>query len=95
MSGGSMNYIYSRLEQDAIFTQSTPERRAFAKHIGKVVKALKDIEWVDSWDCAPGDEDEAIRDCLAPGDTLRAAVEMAEEAMAAVQAEIERAKHNL
>jgi hypothetical protein len=29
MSGGSMNYVYSRLDYDATFHTNTPERRAF------------------------------------------------------------------
>ena len=28
MSGGSMNYLYSRIEYDATFRTDTPERRA-------------------------------------------------------------------
>jgi hypothetical protein len=59
-----MNYLYSKLEYDAEFSTDTPERLAFAKHIEKVAKALHDIEWVDSSDYGPGDENEAIRDCL-------------------------------
>jgi hypothetical protein len=37
MSGGSMNYLYSRLEY-AEFTADTPERRAFAQHLKLVAK---------------------------------------------------------
>jgi hypothetical protein len=92
MSGGSMNHIYSRLEAEAVFDADTPERRAFAKHLVKVVRALKAIEFVDSGDCSAGDEECAIRDCLGKGDILRSAVEMAEGTMAQLQAEIRRAK---
>ena len=62
MSGGSMNYLYSRLEYDANFSQDTPERRAFAKHLKLVAKALHDIEWVESGDYGKGD-DTAARLC--------------------------------
>ena len=63
MSGGSMNYLYSKIEY-ADFPTDTPEREAFAKHLKLVAKALHDIEWVDSADYGPGDENEAIRACL-------------------------------
>jgi hypothetical protein len=92
MSGGSMNYIYSRLEYEANFRQDTPERRAFAKHLELVVKALHDIEWVDSGDYGPGDENAAIRACLGDAVMLATVLEMAKEAVATLQAEINRAE---
>jgi hypothetical protein len=92
MSGGSMNYLYSKLEYDATFNQNTPERRAFAKHLTLVAKALHDIEWVDSGDYGPGDDVAAIRACLGEGRVLEAAIEVAEEAVKVLQVEIERAK---
>jgi hypothetical protein len=64
MSGGSMGYLYRCLEWQAEFAQDTPERIAFARHLELVAKALHDIEWVDSGDYGPGDENEAIRACL-------------------------------
>jgi hypothetical protein len=92
MSGGSMNYIYSKLEYEANFRQDTPERRAFAKHLELVIKALHDIEWVDSGDYRPGDENAAIRACLGDAVMLAAVLEMATEAVATLQAEIDRAE---
>lgn len=92
MSGGSMNYLYSKLEYDATFSLDTPERRAFAKHLQLVAKALHDIEWVDSGDYGPGDDEEAIRACLGEGRVLEAAIEAAEKALRVLQDEIERAK---
>jgi len=89
MSGGSMNYLYSRLEY-AEFTADTPERRAFARHLKLVAKALHDIEWVDSGDFGPGDENEAIRACLGDAVMLATVLEMAKEAVATLQAEIDR-----
>lgn len=91
MSGGSMNYLYSKIEYDATFSQNTPERRAFAKHLVKVAKALHDIEWVDSADYGPGDDTEAIRACLGDALILEAAIEQAEEAVKVLKAEIDRA----
>lgn len=65
MSGGSLNYLSSRIEREAVFHTDTPERKAFAKHLELVCKALHDIEWVDSCDYGPGDENDAIRACFA------------------------------
>lgn len=91
MSGGSMNYLYSRLECDANFSENTPERVAFAKHLAKVVKALHDIEWVDSSDYGPGDENEAIRDCIGDTAILQSVIEQAREAARVLYVELERA----
>lgn len=63
MSGGSMDYLYSRVRY-AEFTTETPERKAFAEHLQLVADALRAIEWVDSGDWGPGDENEPIRACL-------------------------------
>lgn len=87
-----MNYLYSKLEYDATFPVNTPERRAFKSHLVKVAKALHDIEWVDSGDKGPGDENEAIRDCLSQEQMLESAVEMANEALLNLQAELGRVK---
>jgi hypothetical protein len=92
MSGGSMNYLYSKLEYEANFTAETPERRAFAKHLKLVAKALHDIEWVDSSDYGPGDENAAIRACLGDAVMLQTMLEMAKEAVATLQAEIDKAE---
>ena len=81
MSGGSMNYLYSRMSWEAEFTKDTPERKAFGDHLELVIKALHDIEWVDSGDYSPGDENEAIRACLAGGVKMRAAAEEARRAL--------------
>lgn len=65
MSGGSMDYLCHKVE-DAEFDLTTPLRVRFAAHLKLVAKALHDIEWVDSADYGPGDEDEAILACLEP-----------------------------
>lgn len=64
MSGGSMNYIYAKLDSDAIFATDTPERLAFSRHLEKVVRALRDIELVDSADIGEGDENDSIVACV-------------------------------
>lgn len=67
MSGGSMDYLYSRIEDCAVFALNTLERKAFSLHLAHVIKALHDIEWVDSGDSAPGSESAAIYECLVDG----------------------------
>ncbi len=87
-----MNYLYSKLEYEANFVTNTPERLAFKVHLAKVAKALHDIEWVDSGDKGPGDENDAIRACLQADAVLWALVEQAKDVMAAMRVEIERAE---
>lgn len=61
MSGGSYDYIYSRIEDIRIQGQDTdPRRAAFQKLLHLVAKAMHDIEWVDSCDYGPGDDHKAI-----------------------------------
>ena len=91
MSGGSMNYLYSRIEYDAKFLGNTPERKAFRFHLEKVAQALHDIEWVDSGDYGPGDEEAAIRACIGDGAVLDAAIEMAHDAAEVLRIELEKA----
>jgi hypothetical protein len=63
MSGGSYNYVCFRIQEleGEISRQDVDPRRAsFAKLMGLVGRAMKEIEWVDSCDCSPGDEHPAI-----------------------------------
>ena len=69
MSGGSMNYLFSRIEE-AHFAIDTPERKAFKIHLEKVAKACKAIEWVDSGDSSEGAETAAILECIDRQDIL-------------------------
>lgn len=91
MSGGSMDYLYCKVQQ-ASFSKDTPERIAFAKHLQLVADALHAIEWVDSGDFGDGDESEPIRKCLGKTGCLEAAIEEAKKAMGSLQDEIMRAK---
>jgi hypothetical protein len=78
------------LEHNATFSTDTPERKAFKAHLAKVAKALHDIEWVDSCDMGPGDENAAIRACLQPDAVLFTLIEQAKDVMAAIRAEVEK-----
>lgn len=92
MSGGSMNYLYSRIEMDATFSENTPERKAFARHLKLVAKALHDIEWVDSGDCGPGYESDSIRACLSSEFVLETTIADAQVMLEQLRSEIENAK---
>jgi len=89
MSGGSMEYLYARLE-DARFDTYSPERKAFRKHIFLVAEALKSIEWNDSGD---GDDDEVsnIMACISKTDVLEAVLEDARR----VQRELDKILQDL
>lgn len=67
MSGGSLDYAYSRVESavSEIAQRATClEHKAFAKHLFLVARALHDVEWVFSCDFGPGDDLPAIRKVL-------------------------------
>ena len=86
-----MDYLYSKIEWFADFEENTPKRKAFAEHLKLIVKALHDIEWVDSGDYAPGDENEAIMAVLkgvAEMNDLRQAAQQALEALALCQTDV-------
>ena len=58
-----MDYLYMSVRQ-AEFDENTRLRKVFRKHLNLVAEALKDIEWVDSCDKGPGDEEKAILEVL-------------------------------
>lgn len=65
MSGGHYEYAYYRIQELAEAIEPKTElRKAFKEHLLEVAKACHDIEWVDSGDSEPGDEDAAIRKVL-------------------------------
>lgn len=63
MSGGSMNYLYRRIE-DVEFELTTPQRITFKQHLNLVAEACKAVEWVDSGDNSEGSENEFITKCI-------------------------------
>ena len=67
MSGGSLDYIYHKVEDvaDSIENRTDePLYRAFADHLRVVSKALHDIEWEFSGDYGSGDAEESIKKVL-------------------------------
>jgi hypothetical protein len=94
MSGGSYDYAYHKVNDFADqlrrsdHYKTNPRRMAFAILLYKVSEAMKSIEWVDSCDYGPGDEDADINACFQMNSSglladaaiseLEAAIKMAE-----------------
>lgn len=94
MSGGSLDYIYSRVE-DAAWTVAKSQDQlhlAFAKHLFAVAEALRDTEWVLSGDSGPGDDHKAILRVITPQAVLTSLIDNAEKMQAQLQEWIVRAK---
>lgn len=70
MSGGSLDYVYSHVEDAASkirdFNRSTLHL-AFAAHLDKVAAALRAVEWELSGDTGQGSARESIESCVSPG----------------------------
>lgn len=82
MSGGSYDYVFRFIHDmsgDHRLIGGSPLRRAFAKHLELVAKAMHDVEWVDSCDNSPGFEDAAIKAVLGEGAELKELIVMGEE----------------
>lgn len=94
MSGGSHNYLCFKIDEmanDHRLTAGSPLRRAFAKHLSLVAEAAHEIEWVDSSDKSPGDEDAAIRAVLGEHAELAELIRMGSEIETALAVAVNRA----
>ncbi|HAM41672.1 MAG TPA: hypothetical protein DCP69_10135 [Candidatus Omnitrophica bacterium] len=86
MSGGSYDYAYSQVERFRDqFRQTSLERRAFARVLTQVAKAMHDIEWVDDGDYGEGEELPALRALLTPSRIADAALAELEAAITEAQ----------
>lgn len=95
MSGGSLDYIYSRVQDAACSIRGRsrkPIHTAFADHLDKVATALHDIEWAWSGDTADGDEEAAIRKVISAADILATTLKAAMIAKRDLEAAIEQAR---
>ena len=93
MSGGALDYVYSRLEDIVpLIPGDTPERRAFKKHLIVVARALKAIEWNMSGD---GDDEEPalIRRLIGFKGIIASEVEEAKVVVIQLQDLLTRAKN--
>jgi hypothetical protein len=93
MSGGSLDYFYSRLEDcaDSILGRShRPKHIAFAQHLRRCATAAKDLEWEFSGDCGEGSADAAIDAVVTPQFEGIAVRDMVEEMVKQAQLTLER-----
>lgn len=98
MSGGSLDYIYSRVEEVAEKVRGmaeTPLHHAFADHLVKVAKALHDIEWLFSCDYGDGQEVEAIKAVLPADSEIVSAIGRAQATSADLLRLLAEAKANV
>lgn len=68
MSGGSWDYLYSKIEYaaDRLLRDKVPQRRALGTMMARVAQAMYAIEWADSGDTAQGSDIAAIEAALGP-----------------------------
>lgn len=95
MSGGSLDYVYSRVEDAARTLMAKAENevhKAFAKHLFEVANALYSAEYVLSGDSEPGSDHKAILRVITPRDVLASVIGDAEQTQAQLQEWILRAK---
>ena len=94
MSGGAYNHIYIQVEEVAMQLLRHPEsyRKAFGRHLLEVATALHDLEYVDSADMSPGDDKEAIMNCISKSDLGKSIIMEAEKVLEELQGWILGAK---
>ena len=93
MSGGSYDYLSNRIEELALMINRKAQhgvscrvkRLAFVRLLDLCAKAAHDIEWVDSGDSTPGDEEPALDAVLEKGFIVNSCAE-------SLRFEIEEAK---
>jgi 2-hydroxychromene-2-carboxylate isomerase len=66
MSGGSWDYLYSRLEDAAnrLDQSGDPHRKALGRAMSRLATAMHAVEWVDSGDWGTPDDVVAIEKAL-------------------------------
>lgn len=88
MSGGSLDYVYGRLN-DAVSEikrrATTPLQKAFAEHLNDVSMALYDLEMLYSGDFGEGDEVESLSKCVSKSMVLDTIVKDAEAILVELQ----------
>ena len=85
MSGGSLDYVYFKVESAAhdiareSFTNKIPELKAFKDHLVKVAEVLHDVEWFLSGDYAEETMVKSIKKLLSEEQVLDSVVKEAED----------------
>jgi glutaminase len=87
MSGGSLDYVYYKVESAAYdiakdsFTNKIPELKAFKDHLIKVAEVLHDVEWFLSGDYAEETMVKSIKELLSEEQVLGSVAKEAEEVL--------------
>jgi len=83
MSGGSLDYIYYKVEEaglDVKRNAKTNLHKLFGNHLLLVSKALKDLEWEFSGDSSENSADGAIKEVLGKSYKIKELIMLKEEA---------------
>lgn len=98
MSGGSLDYVYFKVESAAhdiareSFTNKIPELKAFKDHLVKVAEVLHDVEWFLSGDYTEETMVKSIKKLLSEEQVLDSVVKEAEEILIKLTTSLENYK---
>ena len=94
MSGGSWDYLYSRIEDagDRLVGSKCVKRATLGRLMLRVAEAMHAIEWVDSCDWGQGDELEHIENVL-KFDVSKEAVEVIQGRIDELQKQLDSLSH--
>ena len=98
MSGGSYEYLCFKMQEAALKLMKRDQsayRKAFGELMMKCSKAMHDIEWVDSFDLGPGDDEKAIMECIEFSDVMKCEIEEAMQTLARLEGMILRYKREI
>jgi hypothetical protein len=95
MSGGSLNYLYTTVEEAAMTirqrSRQDPWFLAFADHLNLVAKALHDVEWALSFDYSTAQAYPAIQACVPSHADIRFLLAHAEETLHTLRVHLDQA----
>jgi hypothetical protein len=96
MSGGSLNYVYEKVDYaaDALLSQTNEHFRALGKFMKKLAPVLHDVEWAISCDYSDDRAEESIKTIISPEFELAHALEEAKATLALLETAIKRVNHD-
>ena len=95
MSGGSLDYVYFKVESAAhdiareSLTSKIPELKAFKDHLIKVAAVLHDVEWCLSGDYTEEKMVKSIKELLSEEQVLGSVAKEAEEILVKLNSQLE------
>lgn len=97
MSGGSLDYVYQRVDSaaDRLLEDKDPTFRAFGAHLKLVQKALHDVEWYLSGDYGREQCGKSLAQILTKADVLAQVVQEAREVQHTLQTLLDRTVNEL